>query len=93
MKPFSLTSSSNGLLKSATLNGSRCGLSQTLWKPGPGTMSTLRSPLASKRSTSSGATGLPPMIWMSPASIAAAKGSASMIGWMVTLSSIGRSGS
>ena len=92
-KPASFFSSATGLLKSGTFIGSRHGFMNRLWKPGPGTMWTLRSGLASNRSVSSAAIGLPPMSWMSPASMAAATGSGSMIGMMTTLSSFGRSGS
>ena len=62
MNPFSFLSSSTGLEKSGTFIGSRHGLRKMPWKPGPGTVETLRSGLASNRSTSSGATGLPPMM-------------------------------
>ena len=93
MNPFSFISSSTGLSKDSTLKGSRCGFIHRLWKPGRGVMLTVMSGFSSKRSISSPAIGLPPMMSMSPASMAPARGSASMIGRMTTRSSFGRSGS
>ena len=91
LKPFSFISSLTGLLKSETWYGARCGFIQTAWKPGSETWLTTKSELASKRSISSAAGVLPPIRSTSPASSAAASGSGSEIGRIVTLSSLGRS--